>query len=263
MTVEVRAAIAADYEAYARLFGELGIDDPVPSRERFASDLARRIIVATAGGDVVGYLLFEILDDTGYVRNVVSDPAHRRGGVGVALMSVARERFVRAGATGWCLNVKADNVAALRLYEKCGMGPRYRSTVLRLPREIVLSRDPTLALVHVPPETDAVVETAFRLLPGQLASARKKPARMVVQLVRRDDILGVGVFVPTIPGAFPWKLAAPEHAATFLALLREHAPDEAPFLQIVAEDDEALAARVLELGAYVRIEMLHMSGALV
>jgi ribosomal protein S18 acetylase RimI-like enzyme len=258
----VRDAIASDYDAYTRLFRELGIDEGAPSRERFSEELSRRMFVATDGDVLVGYLLYEILDGTGYVRNVVSDPDRRRTGIGHALMERARERFVGADATAWCLNVKADNRPAIALYEKVGMGLHYRTTVLRLPRTIALARDPAYALVPVPPDTDAMVEARFHLLAGQLASARKKAGRLVVQLEHDGAVVGVAVFMATIPGSFPWRLAAPRHAEAFLALLREHTPDEAAWIQVGVEDDDALAAHVRSLGAYVHLELLHMHGPL-
>lgn len=261
--VRVRDAVPDDYDVYQRLFLELGVDEGTPSRERFATELAPRILVAVDGDGVVGYALVEELEGVGYVRNIVSDPARRRTGIGVALMDSARERFARAGATTWCLNVKVDNAAAIGLYEKFGMGLHYRTTVMRLPRDTALPPpDPSVSLERVPPESDAVVEPAFHLLPGQLASARKKPSRMVVQLVRGTDVLGVGVFMPAIPGSFPFRLADPAHAATFIARLREHTPPELPWLQVSAENDAALAAQVQALGAYVHLELLHMHGSL-
>ena len=261
--MRVRDAIAEDYDAYLRLFPELGVDEGTPSRERFTSDLFGRMLIAVDGDEVVGYLLFDLMDGVGYVRNIVSDPARRRSGIGVALMDAARERFKTASATTWCLNVKAANRAAIGLYERFGMGLHYRTTVMRLPRETALPpADASLSLVRVPPETDPIVEPAFHLLPGQLASARKKPGRMVVQLARGEEVLGVGVFMPTIPGSFPFRLSTPDHAATFLSLLREQTPDEATFLQVGAENDDALAAQVQGLGAYVHLELLHMHGPL-
>jgi GNAT superfamily N-acetyltransferase len=258
----VRDAIASDYDAYTRLFRELGIDEGTPSRERFREELSLRMFVATDGDVLVGYLLYEILDGTGYVRNVVSDPDRRRTGIGHALMDHARERFVGASAKAWCLNVKADNRAAIGLYEKVGMRLHYRTTVLRLPRTIALVPDPAYTLVPVPPDTDALVEARFQLLAGQLASARKKAGRFVAQLEHDGDVVGVGVFMATIPGSFPWRLVAPQHASAFLALLREHTPDEAVWLQVGVEDDDALAAHVRSLGAYVHLELHHMHGLL-
>ena len=49
---------------------------------------------------------------------------------------------------------------------------------------------------------------------------------------------------------------------TFVAHLRTRAPSDAPYLQVVVEDDEALRAELLGLGARVALEMLHLRGPL-
>jgi len=259
--MEIRPATAADYAAYARLFPELGVDDPLPSAQHFADALVGRSIVAVDGDDVVGFALFEQLAEVGYIRNVIAAPAARRRGVGLALMTAMRERFV--AATSWCLNVKAGNAAAIALYERCGLRAAYRSCALRLPSGVALAEPaPGVELVPVPAEHDAVVEPAMRLLRGQLASARTKPNRQVLQLVNGDELLGVVVFSPAIPGAFPCRLSDPAFASTLLARLRLLAPADATYLQVGIENDDALRAAILELGAFVQLEIMHMRGAL-
>jgi len=261
--MEIRAATIDDHSAYERLFPELGVDDPLPSRARFADELVGRMVVAVDGGVVVGYAISEVLSEVGYVRNIVSAPERRRSGIGRALMSSLHARFAAAGATTWCLNVKPDNAAAIGLYERCGMRPEYRSCALRLPRAIELPPPPPgVELVPVPPEADATVEPALRLLRGQLASARARPSRHVMQLVRGDELLGVAVFMASVPGAFPCRLTDPAHAAAMLGHLRALAPAEAAFVQIGVEDDDAFRAEVTKLGAYVQLEILHMRGPL-
>ncbi|MDQ3370784.1 MAG: GNAT family N-acetyltransferase, partial [Myxococcota bacterium] len=163
--MELRAATVDDYDAYARLVPELGVDEPLPSRTRFADELLGRALVAVDAGTVVGYALFEVLSDVGYVRNVVSAPARRRSGIGLAIMRGLHARFVAAGATAWCLNVKPDNTAAIALYERCGLRTAYRSCALRLPRARELPSPPSdVSLVPVPADADAMVEPAFGLL---------------------------------------------------------------------------------------------------
>jgi GNAT superfamily N-acetyltransferase len=261
--MEIRRATIGDYDAYASLFPELGVDDPLPSRERFADELVFRMTVATDEQRVVGYTLFEQLAETGYIRNIVTAPSARRRGVGRALMDDARSRFVAAGATSWCLNVKPGNVPAITLYERCGMSPAYRSCALRLPHEIALPAPHSeIMLADVPTASDPTLEPAFTLLRGQLASARAKTGRRVVQLARHDRVLGIGVFAPSIPGSFPFRLVDPSFAGAFLGLLRPLCPPESTFVQVGVEDDEPLRDAVLALGAYVQLEILHMRGQL-
>ena len=260
--MEIRAATPHDYDAYARLFLELGIDDPVPSRTRFVDELASRILVAV-DGEVAGYALYEQLADVGYVRNLVVARDRRRSGVGVALMAAMRERFTSAGATSWCLNVKPTNVAAVSLYERCGMRTMYRSQGVRIPRELELPPvAPDIVLVPVPPEADAVVEPAFQLLRGQLASARSKIGRQVLQLVRGAETLAVAVFTASFPGAFPCRIAHARQAAALAAHLRAAGPPDATWVQLGVEDDDAFCAELVRLGGHVHVEIVHMRGAL-
>jgi len=263
--LELRDGQPADYDAYARLANELGIDDPIPSRERFVSELVARTIVAVDAGEVIGYLLFEHLAGVGYIRNVVSDPRRRRTGIGRALMDAARARFVGAGATTWCLNVKESNAAAIALYESFGMRVEYLTTVMRLPRAVeVPPPSADHALAPLPPEADATVEPRLRLLPGQLASARRRPSRSVLQLSHRGEVVGACVFMPSVPGAFPFRVVDPAHAAAFIALLRaHHVPDGAAFVQVSAEADAPLATEVRRLGARVYLDLAHLGGPLV
>jgi GNAT superfamily N-acetyltransferase len=254
----VRDATLADYDAYVELARELHTGDPVPSRERFAVDLRPRMMIAEDDAGVLGYALVEEMANVGYIRNIVSTPSRRRTGVGVALMEAIRVRFQAAGATTWCLNVMPDNTPAVGLYERFGLRMAYRSTILRLPSSVALP--PTSrTLVPAFAEHDAAIEAKFRLLPGQLASARAKSGRHVLQL----DEDGVFVFFPAMPGAFPFRLVAPDLAATAIALLRTYAPiPGAMFMQVGVEDDDALVAEVKRLGAYVERELLHLRGAL-
>jgi ribosomal protein S18 acetylase RimI-like enzyme len=277
--IAVRAATVADYDAYARLMPMLEVDDPVPSRERFV-DFVARTVIADVAGVVVGYALMEQLADTGYVRNVVTDPAWRQRGVGLALMAALRARFVAAGATAWCLNVKPDNAAAIALYTRCGLAAAYQSSVLRFPRELELATPPPdLATAPLPADDDDAVEARFRLLRGQLASARARRSVRVLGLYRYSATLrvaageagacdrvaalvGVGSFNPAIPGAFPFRLARPELGPAFVALLRPHAPATAAYVQVGVEDDDALHAALEAAGGRCHLFIQHMRGAL-
>lgn len=254
----VRNAIPDDYDAYVPLFRELGVDDPTPPREHFALHMVPRTLVATLDGAVAGYLFYELMDGVGYIRNVASDPARRRMGVGAALMTAAKERF--AGASLWCLNVKEENVAAIALYERFGLRRAYKTFVTRHYAGTVLPSADGYTIAQLSPDRDAVIEPQFKLLPGQLASARKKPDRSVMALYREDELLGVAVIMAM--GAFPFRLSDPAHAGPFMTLLRPLAKPDAEFVQFSAEDDDALAAELFRLGCVPSMELLHMSAPL-
>ena len=258
----VRAATIEDHADYVRLHAELGVDDAVPGRETFLTQLMHRMLVADDGG-VVGYLLYEVMPETGYIRNVVADPARRRAGIGRALMEAARARFVAAGTTSWRLNVKRDNTAALALYARCGLAIAYRTVVMRIPREVSLGAPPGYVLEVLPAELDGVVEPRFALLAGQLANQRARPGRHVVQLIRDAEIVGAGVMMSGVPGCFPFRVLDRAHVEPFAALLRaQYAPPEAPWLQISAENDDGVEAEGMRLGAFVYLDLAHLEGHL-
>src|SRR6476659_9411441 len=131
--VTVRRAQPADYPAYARLFPELLIDDPVPSREVWLAEFAPTTWIATIDEAVVGYCFFQEFAQAGYVRNIVVAPGARNRGVGRALMHATADLLRAHGKPTWRLNVKPDNAAALALYERLGFQRRYASKALRLP----------------------------------------------------------------------------------------------------------------------------------
>jgi len=122
MSDEIRRVVVGDYDAYAAMFLELGVDDPTPSAERFASELARDILICERDGAPIGYVSYDRLAGNGFIRNLVVVREARGAGGGAQLMTAAAAQLRLRGATeDWHLNVKADNTAAIRLYERFGM----------------------------------------------------------------------------------------------------------------------------------------------
>jgi GNAT superfamily N-acetyltransferase len=259
----VRDAESGDYEAYARLMPELRVPDPIPSREKYEESLRARMLIAAAqDGSVVGYLLYELMAEVGYIRNVVVDPARRLGGVGAALMEAARRVFEGERLQAWCLNVKPDNVAALALYGRCGLTPAYRSCAMRIPRELPpLPSPPGLTVAPLEPADEPAAETAVKLLRGQLASARAK-GRMILQLQRDGALAGVAVFDPSFPGAFPFRVVDAAVGPAFLQALRERTPPDKPHLQLTVEDHDELRDALVAAGAVPFMEILHLHAPL-
>jgi ribosomal protein S18 acetylase RimI-like enzyme len=259
----IREATAADYDAYARLLPELGTGDPIPSRERFASLCDRTTVAVDDDGAIVGYALHEALADVGYVRNLVSDPSRRRQGIGLALMEDLRVRFRARGLYTWCLNVRPTNRAALALYTRCGMTPAYRSYMLRLPRSAPAAV-PIAGLVFTrfAAAEEPAIEEATGLLRGQLASARTKPGRVLLQLRHHGVHAGVAVFDPAFPGAFPFRVLDAAHGPAAVQLLRALAPPGSPHVQVGVEDHDALRDILVAAGAQLHLEIVHMRGQL-
>jgi len=261
----IRPAAATDYDLFTRLFLELRVDDPIPDRERWQREIQPgMLVIEDAPGRGAGYAFVHALAGVGYVRHIVVDPSRRRSGVGRALLLGVARWLREAGCGRWCLNVRPDNEAAIALYQGLGMAIQHRATALRFDWSLVdaLPRNPGTIVRPVAPEDDAALEGAFRLAPGQLAQGRSQEGRLVVALFdrARGDALGVAVFDPSFPGASPFRVARPELAADLLAALQPHALPSLPHMQFVADNDAELARLLVERGAKVRFEMVHMTG---
>jgi len=262
----IRPAHAGDYATFTRLFPELGVDDPVPSLERWSAELAPTTLIAERAARPVGYAFFQLLDTVGYVRNVVSAPEARRTGVGKALMLALAEHFRSRGAETWCLSVKPDNLPAIRLYEALGMRFKYASAALRIRwRELdALPADPADAIpAAIAAADDAALESALHLASGMLADMRKR-GRVMVGLFDRISRapLGAAAFDPAFPGALPFRVLRAEYAPALLRALRGHALPELDWVQLVLEDDPALVSLLKAAGASVYLEFVQYCGAL-
>lgn len=77
-------------------------------------------LVASRGGQTVGYGGVWIIADEAHVTTLAVDPAERRHGLGRAIMTELLDRAVERGATCSTLEVRASNLPAIKLYE--GMG---------------------------------------------------------------------------------------------------------------------------------------------
>jgi hypothetical protein len=167
------------------------------------------------------------------------------------------------GKGSWRLNVKASNQAALALYERMGLRTKYSTKSLRLPWAASKSLPVGDAVVRdLTPERDAAVEGLFGLPRGQLAAARGM-RRLLLEAISSDGRASVGlaVFDPKFPGAFPFRVTELGAVLPLLAAMRQHVPmDE--HVNLVAEDDERLADLLGSVGASLRDEMFHMEGAL-
>jgi ribosomal protein S18 acetylase RimI-like enzyme len=259
----LRPATTDDYAAFVRLCPELGTGDPIPPAGVWASTIAPTTLVATLADRVVAYCHFQEYDDTGYVRALVVDPAIRRQGAGRILLTAVVDRLRARGKTSWRLNVKPDNVAAIALYSSLGLRPNYLAKSFRLPWS-GFHRLPSFGAVvkTLASERDAAVEDCFSLPRGQLTVSRRL-GRVLFEAVARGDeaSLGLAVFNPSFPGAFPFRVVDPRVARDLLDAMRLLVPNDHS-VNLVAEDDERLAALLLQAGAVLNLEILHMTGAL-
>ncbi len=132
--LHVRSAIPEDLPELLSLLCQLHEEDspadPEQLRATFVEMLAapaRVILIAVRAGAVVGTLDLSVVANLTHrgrpwadVENVVVDAAHRRQGVGAALIAVAAELARELGCYKLQLLSRADRLAAHALYERTG-----------------------------------------------------------------------------------------------------------------------------------------------
>lgn len=265
----IRDARPDDYPAYVALFPELGVDDPILDRDTWWAVLGPQTIILEQAGRVVAYVYFQILDGTGYVGHVVIHPDHRGRRLGQVLMTAVADRLRAAGCAAWCLNVKPDNTAAIRLYERVGMRHAYDSAALRFTWDLVdrlPMTDMSLTTCRIDPAEDTALERAMALPIGRLANLRRNPTRIGLRLLDpaapQDLALGLAVFDPTFPGAFPFRVARPTLARPLLTGMRALALPHLDHVQVVVEGDPALQDLLIAHGARNHMPFQHFKGPL-
>lgn len=259
----IRRASVADYDDFCRLFPELLVDDPVPGLDAWTSSLCPSTWIAAQDGNVVGYCYFQEYAEAGYVRHVVVDPTVRRSGLGAALMHATAEYLRSRGKSSWRLNVMPNNQAALALYERMGLGVKYRAKSLRLPWLALEALLPGNAVVStLTPDRDEALERRFEIPRGQLDGGRRA-GRLLLEASSATvrDSLGLAAFNPQFPGAFPFRVCDLDAVAPLLHAMRRHVPND-EYVNLVAEDDQRLADLLISVGASVRHEILHLEGPL-
>jgi GNAT superfamily N-acetyltransferase len=255
----IRDACPSDYEAYAELYLELAVPDPVPPIARYESELMAKSFVIEHDG-VIGWGLIETLEGVGYVRNVIVRPSARRGGLGRAIMREAAHRFRAAGCTRWCLNVKPENLPAVALYRSLGMAQAYVSVALRLSWAICERLPSGQAVVDTPVADElAAIEADLSVTPGLLAAALARDDRHVV-VARAQEVVGVASFDPAFPGCYPFRARSAADARAIFEALAPHA--EHPHLQIVCEDQPELVEALETAGAERVLSFVHFDGLL-
>jgi GNAT superfamily N-acetyltransferase len=266
MTDLVRRATADDYATYTALFRELEVDDPIASADRFARDLAPRILFYERDGQAIGYVGHYALGRDGYIGNLVV-ASHARGArIGEALLHAAAADLRAWGASeSWHLNVRVNNAPAIRLYERVGMRPAYPLVALRMTWADA-ERLPIAAGVTASPaaaEDDRDLERVLGVLEGQLAVMRGRPGRVLLQLrgAHREPA-GVACFDPAFPGAFPFAVARPALAGALLRAVRPHARPDDTQVNLVVEHHDELVGALIAAGAEVRLRLIHYIGPL-
>jgi GNAT superfamily N-acetyltransferase len=116
---------------------------------------ARCVVVTDAGGALAGVGSGIAYGPLGFVGNMVVAEAHRRRGVGTAVLDDVAGWLERAGCTRLELNATDDGQ---HLYARHGFASRGWSAATRVPRSTRLSGDPSVQTRSATPDDlDAVV----------------------------------------------------------------------------------------------------------
>lgn len=119
--ITVRTATAEDASALASMEAVLFSD--AWSESSVSGTLASPFavaFVAECGGECIGYLLSSMLAPEGELLRIGVHPAHRRRGVGRALMRCFLNEAAKRGCAEIFLEVRADNEGAIALYRQSG-----------------------------------------------------------------------------------------------------------------------------------------------
>ena len=116
-----RQAEPAEIDALAKLHA--AAFDPSWSAEDIRQMLSARgtfaLAVDAAPGSLAGFILCRVIAGEAEVLTLAVRPEHRRRGVGGALLAAA-EAIASKTATAMFLEVAADNIGAIALYERAG-----------------------------------------------------------------------------------------------------------------------------------------------
>ena len=166
------------------------------------------------------------------------------------------------GCERWRINVKPDNVPAVRLYTSLGMTVQHACASIRFEwtlLDALPKPSGTLSIVEPDDEQRRTLESTYGLPMGQLATADGRDDAHV-RAVFGADLQGVALFDAAFPGAFPFRADSLDAAMTLLHGLRPLATQAS--MGIVAEDDDALDRLLVDAGARVPFRFVHMRGRL-
>ena len=264
----IREARPEDHWTFAKLVHELGVDDPVPTPERFAGEMIRTMLIAERDGHAVGYAFFRPMKEVVHLVHLVSAPEARREGIGRALLTEVVRRGREAGCTALTLNVLSTNVAAIRLYESFGLTHTHTNVGVKVAWALVdgLSEHdaPLVELARdIPSEEDRALETAWELPEGLLADQRKRPGRVLRMIATGSATrAAVAVFDPAFPGTYPFRAPDLAHALSLLRAFRPHARPEDEVVNMLIENQRELAEALIRTGATKKLETAFMRGSI-
>lgn len=123
--VDIRPFADADERAVVELWARCGLVRPSNDPGK---DIARKrrvqpelfLVAAAADGAIAGSVMAGCEGHRGWINYLAVDPAHRRHGIGRALMREAEAALVRLGCPKINLQIRSDNRDAIAFYQRIG-----------------------------------------------------------------------------------------------------------------------------------------------
>ena len=142
----MRPAKERDIERLVRLAEEfMAGEGPRETRLQILKENLRRpdymLLVAESGSGVIGFVDLWIIDDfvhgskLGYIQNLYVAPAHRRRGVAASLLTELIELSRERRVAEIHVITDPDNVAAVKLYRRCGFVKEWLALEKELEKE--------------------------------------------------------------------------------------------------------------------------------
>lgn len=118
----IRGGRLEDLTAVMRLENACFSDPWTPASliSELQADALRLPLVVEVDGVVCGYLMAWRVAEQLHILNIAADPAHRRQGLGTALLREAARLGARTGQTELTLEVRESNHAARAFYRRHG-----------------------------------------------------------------------------------------------------------------------------------------------
>lgn len=123
MTFQIDTMQLADVEAVRSLEQQVFVTTWQP--EAFANELrnnptATYLVLRAHDGSVAGYAGFWLVQDEAHITSIALHPEYRNRRLGLRLLHALVQRATQLGALWVTLEVRADNVAAHKLYKRFG-----------------------------------------------------------------------------------------------------------------------------------------------
>lgn len=117
----VQQADAAQLESIAALESQLFGDAWAAAQiGESLTQFGAGVLIAYDGSVLVGYCIYQIVFEIAEIHRIATAKTHTRQGIAAALIQTLSEKAAKQGAQSLLLEVREDNLPAIRLYQKTG-----------------------------------------------------------------------------------------------------------------------------------------------